>query len=171
MQERVQCEEVVTKLKANDPELKELSLGNLVSNEDDLEALTEALSVNNTVEKILIKDLTLTVWTESGAKALGNVLKNHPRLGTLSIGSMFSNQTPKHIISGLLLSLTGNAPVKSFSYSFDSNKFPGVIRTIGEYLHENSTLESIYLEGTATSRGSEKFNQSDVSRIPSFYIC
>jgi hypothetical protein len=128
----------------NDPYVGEVSC----YRNEDLIQLANAVQANTSLEKFTIRGLDsscITSWTEIGARALGNALKDHPNLNHIYIDLSTFVLEDKDIID-FILSVTGSAPLKTLYFMFycDSEAF---INQLGALLEQNTSLEHITIQG------------------------
>jgi Ran GTPase-activating protein (RanGAP) involved in mRNA processing and transport len=162
-------ERTIETLNANNPEFKEFHLNSIIMNptqdewqdgelftvshirDEDLFQLAEALEKNNTLETIAIDgtDSSRSLeWTDAGAKAVGESIKNHPKLKNVKI-SMQTYDLDEIQISGFLHCLTGSANIEHLSLSVycDTIHF---LNTLGNLLlSKQKSLKSIYIQGSS----------------------
>ena len=170
----VSLDTAIERLNSNDPVWDMLVLNDIVMNptpatgfggtwlvshirDHDLQMLAEALRANTTIRSIVIDgtDSTRSLeWSEIGARAFGEAIKNHPKLTRICLGMSTFAIKEKQII-GFLYCLTGSAKINflGVDVSCDSSKF---MDELGEILLTRSSLEFIYIQGSPERKRKEE---------------
>src|SRR5579872_4734145 len=173
---RIPLENIIEALTTNNPEMKKLNFQSILVNptiktdpdgsqqiishikDEDLQLLAEAIKENTTLEHFEIHYLDSTFsqeWTHVGSEAVGDALKNHPKLRyvSLNLGRYSSYRAFQFgILFGFLKCLAGNAKIEAldlcFSTTFERDS-PKALNEIGEFLSKSQSpcLKEIYIQG------------------------
>ncbi len=187
---RIPLEEIIRALTTNNPRMKELDFRSILMNpidryefgsshtisnigDEELLLLAEAIEQNTTLQRFVICDLVnerfnrwgerfSNTWTEIGSEAIGNALRNHTTLKsvslTINIGRV--NQASRF---GFLRCLTGSAKIETLelfisttvNLSTDPDVYlqhsPEMLNKVGEFLLElqHPCLKRIFIQGTS----------------------
>src|SRR5579872_117913 len=172
---RIPLDTVVELLTTNNPEMKELKFRSILINptveifpngrqqishisDEDLHFLAEGILQNTTLEKFIITRLDLTFseeWTQIGSEAIGDALKNHPKLKYVSLNVRIYGNEDKASIFGFLKCLTGKAKIEVLDLHLSTRAYspirdlPEILNEIGELLSksQNPSLKRIYIRG------------------------
>ncbi len=128
--EEINLDVAIERLESNEQEWTHLRLGCITMNttigyemevshihDDDLIKLSKAITNNNTLSHVVIDGTDSTrdlKWTNQGAQAIGEALKNHPNLQFLSI-NLATFKIKSDEIEGFLIALTGTASIRYFN--------------------------------------------------------
>ncbi|STX28866.1 Ran GTPase-activating protein (RanGAP) involved in mRNA processing and transport [Legionella beliardensis] len=168
MQSKIETLPEVIKRLANDDNLTSLSLTHIAVNpipdphyaghfiyqyyDADLLLLAQALETNTTLKEFKVIDRGSSCklqWTEAGAQAIGQALKNIPTLETVTINLQNLSLSGPEVM-GFLECLNGNAQIKHLDFYFYCDDLASM-NHLGALLMNNKSLESIYLQGKISS--------------------
>jgi hypothetical protein len=115
----------------------------------DLIRLAAAFKKNKTIETVIIDGTDSTRdlrWTECGANAIGESLKDHPTISLLAIETQ-TYQLEETQIIGFLRCLGGKSNITRLSMDFYQDSCE-LLNELGKLLLEKNCLKSIHISGS-----------------------
>lgn len=117
-------------------------------NDELLTNLAAAISDNCSLKKFSINrkqaEHCSFEWTEDGAKAIGEALKNHPAIKKIYLNLRGATLSQLDILS----CLTGTADIRRLTLKINATEKPDFLEKIGTLLSQNKSLRSIRLKAS-----------------------